>query len=78
MISRLLIEFELLKVDPSNSARSDTAMLVMCSMGALTASLLSYVNQHLWCWKSLLGMTLHLAKVSLLLVSSSFFAVLHY
>ncbi|KAL7488591.1 hypothetical protein ACHAW6_014189 [Cyclotella cf. meneghiniana] len=62
--SRLLIEFELLKVDPSNSARSDTAMLVMCSMGALTASLLSYVNQHLWCWKSLLGMTLHLAKMS--------------
>jgi FtsH-binding integral membrane protein len=32
-------------------------------MGALTSSLLSYVNQHLWCWKSLVGMTLHLVKL---------------
>ncbi|KAL3787538.1 hypothetical protein HJC23_013747 [Cyclotella cryptica] len=62
--SRLLIEFELLKVDSnSQSGRRDAAMLVVCSMGSLSASLLSYVNQHLWCWQSMIGMTVHLAKM---------------
>lgn len=67
--SRILIEYGLLKECDEN--RKDVAKLVMFSMGALAAHLLSYVNQNLWCWRSLVGMTIYLTKVSAYEVSSS-------
>ncbi|KAL7511130.1 hypothetical protein ACHAXN_008186, partial [Cyclotella atomus] len=64
--SRVLIEFDLLKVDASKSStKRDVAALVVCSVGALAAQLMSYVNQNLWCWNSLIGMTVHVAKMVL-------------
>jgi hypothetical protein len=65
--SRMLIEFDLLKRnnnDGDGKNKKDMALLVMCSLGALATHLLSYVNQNLWCWKSLIGMTIYLVKVS--------------
>lgn len=65
--SRLLIEFDLLKKgsnDGDTKTKRDLALLVVCSLGALAAHLLSYVNQNLWCSNSLIGMTIFLGKVS--------------
>ena len=62
----LLIEFDLLKSnnkDCDGKGRNERGLLVVCSIGALATHLLSYVNQNLWCWKSLIGMTVHLGKV---------------
>ncbi len=68
LASRLLIEFELLKpTGDVKSSRPDVARLVVFSIGALVTSLLSYVNQNLWCWESLIGMTITIGQVSLLL-----------
>jgi len=61
--SRVLIEFGLLK--QCDDARKDVAKVVIFAVGALAAHLLSYVNQTLWCWRSLFGMTVHLAKLVL-------------
>ena len=67
LTSRVLIEFDLLKKDGDGKGKKkDVAMLVVCSLGALATNLLSYVNDNLYCWKSLMGMTIHLAKVCLL------------
>lgn len=63
---RMLIEFDLLKSnnkDCDGKGRNERGLLVVCSIGALATHLLSYVNQNLWCWKSLIGMTVHLGKV---------------
>ena len=65
--SRMFIEFDLLsKQDHGNETKQDMAMLVLCSLGALATHLLSYVNQNLWCWQSILGMTCYLVKVGTL------------
>ncbi len=72
--SRMLIEFDLLNTnnnDGDGKNKKDMAMLVLCSLGALATHLLSYVNQNLWCWKSLVGMTIYLVKVCILHSSSS-------
>ena len=64
--SRLLIEFDLLKKgssDEDTKNKRDIGLLVVCSLGALATHLLSYVNQNLWCWRSLFGMTIYLGKV---------------
>jgi len=64
--SRLLIEFDLLKKDTNggdSKNKKEIALLVVCSLGALATHLLSYVNQNLWCWQSLIGMTIYLGKV---------------
>lgn len=62
--SRLLIEFDLLNSTTNDDKnRKDLALLVVCSLGALTTHLLSYVNQNLWCWNSLIGMTIDYVKV---------------
>ena len=63
--SRMMIEFDLLKRNGDNEdeTKNDLAMLVLCSLGALATHLLSYVNQNLWCWRSLIGMTVYLVKV---------------
>jgi len=61
--SRLLIEFDLLKKDGDSKNKKEIALLVVCSLGALATHLLSYVNQNLWCWQSLIGMTIYLGKV---------------
>ena len=63
--SRMFIEFDLLsKQDHGNDeTKKDMAMLVLCSLGALATHLLSYVNQNLWCWQSMVGMTFYLVKV---------------
>ncbi|KAL7530715.1 hypothetical protein ACHAXR_003638 [Thalassiosira sp. AJA248-18] len=61
--SRVLIEFGLLKEGSGKGSRKDVAMLVVCSVGALVSHLLSYVNQNLWCWRSLVGMTVYLAQL---------------
>lgn len=62
--SRMFIEFDLLsKQDHGNETKQDMAMLVLCSLGALATHLLSYVNQNLWCWQSMLGMTCYLVKI---------------
>ncbi len=64
--SRLLIEFDLLKKginDGDTKNKRDIGLLVVCSLGALATHLLSYVNQNLWCWHSLVGMTIYLGKV---------------
>jgi len=55
--NRILIEFDLLSPDRGGEKRKDVAMAVVCSLGALVAHLLSFVNQRLWCWKDLVGMT---------------------
>jgi len=66
LASRLLIEFELLKpTGDVKSSRPDVAMLVVFSIGALVTSLLSYVNQNLWCWESLVGMSITVGKMVL-------------
>ena len=62
VMSRLLIEFELLK--GSDEKKKDMAVMVTCSVGALAAHLFSYINQNLYCWNSLIGMAAHFAKVS--------------
>eukprot|EP00574_Skeletonema_japonicum_P010123 CAMPEP_0201724568 /NCGR_PEP_ID=MMETSP0593-20130828/8287_1 /ASSEMBLY_ACC=CAM_ASM_000672 /TAXON_ID=267983 /ORGANISM="Skeletonema japonicum, Strain CCMP2506" /LENGTH=292 /DNA_ID=CAMNT_0048215857 /DNA_START=152 /DNA_END=1030 /DNA_ORIENTATION=- len=64
--SRLLIEFDLLKKginDGDTKNKRDIGLLVVCSLGALATHLLSYVNQNLWCWHSLIGMTIYLGKI---------------
>eukprot|EP00985_Skeletonema_marinoi_P035198 scaffold45930_cov219-Skeletonema_marinoi.AAC.6 len=64
--SRLLIEFDLLKKDTNggdSKNKKEIALLVVCSLGALATHLLSYVNQNLWCWQSLIGMTIYLGKM---------------
>mmetsp|Transcript_18501 Transcript_18501/g.34015 ORF Transcript_18501/g.34015 Transcript_18501/m.34015 type:complete len:317 (+) Transcript_18501:61-1011(+) len=63
--SRVLIEFGLLKCDGDESSRKDVAMLIMCSVGALAANLLSYVNSTLSCWHSLFEMTMYLAQLGM-------------
>mmetsp|Transcript_2538 Transcript_2538/g.5413 ORF Transcript_2538/g.5413 Transcript_2538/m.5413 type:complete len:334 (-) Transcript_2538:191-1192(-) len=59
------IEFGSLKKhdETRDETRKDMAMLVVCSVGALAAHLLSDVNQKLRCWPSLIGMTVHLAQL---------------
>ena len=65
--SRVWIEFGLLKCDGDNkSSRKDVTMLVMCSIGALAANLVSYVNSTLWCWRSLFGITVYLVQLSMM------------
>lgn len=59
--SRVLIEFGLLK--ECDETRKDVAKLTVFSIGALAAHLLSYVNEKLWCWRSLIGMTAYLARL---------------
>lgn len=62
--ARMLIEFDLLSKDcGSTHTRRDVGLAVVFSMAALIAHLLSYVNQNLWCWKSLIGMTVHFFKL---------------
>lgn len=64
--SRLLIEFDLLQKGSNDSEtknKQDIGLLVLCALGALATHLLSYVNQNLWCWNSLIGMTIYLGKV---------------
>jgi len=57
VLSRLMIEFDLLKVGSIGGAGKNVAMLVLCIFGALITNLMSFVNQNLWCWSSLIGMT---------------------
>ncbi|EJK46348.1 hypothetical protein THAOC_34985 [Thalassiosira oceanica] len=57
VLSRLLFEFELLKVGSFGGAGENLAMLLLCIFGALITNLMSFVNQNLWCWSSLIGMT---------------------
>jgi len=64
--SRLLIEFDLLEKgsnDVDAKHKRDISVLVLCAIGALATHLLSYVNQNLWCWHSLIGMTIYLGKM---------------
>lgn len=62
IMSRILIEFELLQ--GSDKKKKDSAIVIVCSIGALATHLLSYINQNLWCWQSLIGMGANLAQVS--------------
>ena len=57
VLSRLMIEFDLVKVGSLGGAGKNVALLVLCIFGALITNLMSFVNQNLWCWSSLIGMT---------------------
>ena len=76
--SRLLIEFDLLrKSTKEKSNKKDLALLVLCSLGALATHLLSYVNQNLLCWHSLIGMTIYMVKVCSSALVVSYIRSLH-
>ena len=68
LTSRLLIEFGLLEYNGGENDRTkrEVAILTVSSIIALAASMMSYVNENLWCWNSLAGMTFYLAKVCFL------------
>lgn len=62
---RLLLEFDLLKRDADGKlVGGNTVATVVCSMAALFTHLMSFVNNTLYCWRSIIGMTLHLFKMT--------------
>lgn len=61
--SRMLIEFDLLK--DSDGKKRDMRLMVVCAMLGLATHLMSYINQNLYCWDTLIGMGLHFGKLIL-------------